>query len=126
MRKSHEEFRLANIPNAWGSEAAYFTGLGEGDGAAPATSPWYETLIKAAVPALTTAYMQRQMTKVNVARLNAGQSPLTAEEFSATYQPNAANVAVGPDRTARNLIIAALVGATIYGGVRLMQHGRRR
>lgn len=112
-------------PDAVESEAAYFAGLGEGDSAAPAATPWYETVVKAVVPAVTTAYMQNQLTKLNVARLNAGQSPLTAEQFSAAYQPTAATVAVGPDRTAKTLIMAALVGAAIYGGVRIFQ-GRRR
>lgn len=109
---------------AWDNEAAYFAGLGA-DEAAPASSPWYETLIKTAVPALTTAYMQQQLTKINVARLNAGQAPLTAAEFSETYQPNAANVSVGPDRTARNLIVAGMVGVAIFGAAKLLQ-GRRR
>lgn len=119
-------YRRDHAIDAFETEDAYYVGLGEsGDGAAPTASPWYETVIKSVVPAVTTAYMQNQLTKLNVARLNAGQSPLTAEQFSAAYQPTAANVAIGPDRTAKTLIMIALVGAAVYGGVRVFQ-GRRR
>lgn len=120
----HQQQAYAMNPEGrYETEADYFAGLGaDGDAA---NSPWYETLIKVGVPALTTAYTQQQLTKINVARLNAGQSPITAAEFTATYQPAAANVAVGPDQTAKTLIMIALVGFAIYGGVRIFQ-GRRR
>lgn len=108
-------------PNAYDSEAAYFSGLGDVEVAT--ASPWYETLIKTGIPALTTAYAQQQLTKLNVARLNAGQSPLTAAEFTA-YQPAAATVSVGPDSTAQKFMVAALVGGALYFGAKLAM-GRR-
>jgi len=124
MRQPTAYIRDFNADAAYDSEAGYWAGLGEGE--APAATPWYETLIKTAIPALSTVYMQKQLTKINVARLNAGQSPLTAEEFSATYQPNAANVSVGPDRTATRLVIAGLTLGALYFGARLVMQGRRR
>lgn len=109
--------------NAYASEAAYFAGLGADP--APPEPSWLDTLIKAGVPALTSAYTQRELTKFNIARLNAGQSPITAEEFGASYQPASARVTVGPDPMARNLMIAALIGGAIFIGVQFFAPRRR-
>lgn len=125
MRMQNAYCRDHNAEHCFNSETAYFDGLGDGE-AAPAASGW-ENIFKVAVPALTTAYMQNQLTKLNVARLNAGQSPVTAADFAANYQPTAANVAVGPDRTATQLIFGAMALGGLYFGARLFmnQRGRR-
>jgi len=71
----------------------------------PRETPWYETLIKATVPAAMTIWQQQQMTKLNLARINAGQAPMTAAQYAAVYQPPSARVQVGPDAQAEKLIM---------------------
>lgn len=120
----------ANDPRYWNSEAMYFAGgLGEADesvinvtpsGATTrqAESPWYETLIKTAVPALTTAYQQTQLTKLNLARINSGQPPITAQQFAATYQPPTAQVQFGVTSQAQKLLMYGAIAALGLVGLR--------
>ena len=80
-------------------------------------SPWYQTLIQTAVPALTTVYTQNQLTKMNIARINAGQAPLTASEYAAVYQP-AAQFQVGPDAATKRLMAYGAVALLALVGLR--------
>lgn len=113
----------------WESERRYFSGLGEsaddaslltvtpsGSTTRQGETPWYESLIKTAVPVLASAYQQNQMTKLNLARINQGQPPLTAEQYSAVYQPVGARVEVGASSgLMRGLMFAGLGIAAIVG-----------
>lgn len=104
----------------------YFSGLGDtaemnagmvnvtpsGEPTRQAEKPWYETLIQTAVPALTAAYAQNQMTKLNVSRINQGLPPLSAQEYAAVYQPPSAQVQVGPTQQATKLLM--------YGGLAVL------
>lgn len=112
----------------WESERRYFSGLGESDSdpglltVTPSGSttrqgeatPWYESLIKTAVPVLATAYQQNQMTKLNLARINQGQPPLTAEQYTSVYQPAAARVEVG---TSKKLTQMLMIGGAVVAGI---------
>ena len=80
--------------------------------------PWYQTLLKTAVPALTTVYAQNQMTKTNIARINAGQAPLTASEYAAVYQPPSAQVQVGPDASAKRMLLYGGLAVLAYVGLK--------
>lgn len=110
------------------TQNGYF-GLGDPDTAAAAVTPsgvptkqadvpWYQTLIQTAVPALTTVYAQNQLTKTNIARINNGLPALTASEYAATYQPPSAQVQVGPDATAKRLMMYAGFGLLAYLGLK--------
>jgi hypothetical protein len=118
--------------NAWDNERRFYAGLGDtqemnaaagmievtpsGVPTRQAETPWYESLFKAAVPALTTAYAQNQMTKLNISRINQGMAPFSAAEYAAVYQPPSAQVQVGPTQQATKMLmfgglaILALVG----------------
>lgn len=122
MRMQNAYCRDHYAEDCYNSENTYFEGLGEGE-TAPASS--WENFFKTAVPTLMNAYTQRQLTKLNVARLNAGQAPLTPGEFQASYQPATATVAVGPDQTASRLIVAGLALGALYFGTRLVLSNRR-
>lgn len=104
----------------WESERAFFAGLGEsptdpalltvtpsGSATRQAEVPWYESLIKTAVPVLASAYSQNQLTKLNLARINQGQPPFTAEQYAAVYQPPSARVEVG---ATQGLMKALMIG----------------
>lgn len=120
----------ANDPRAWASEQMYYAGtLGETNESAimvtpsgattrQAETPWYETLIKTAVPVVASAYQQSQMTKLNLARINQGQPPLTAQQFAATYQPPAAQVNVGVTSQMQKMLMYAAGAGLLLVGLR--------
>lgn len=119
----------------WQTENAYFAypgsigssgGLGEDAGetivmtdgseitrAAPAATskPWYETLVQSLVPAAASVVAARELNKLNTQRIQAGLPMLTAQQYSAQYQPPTATVAVGPSAAAMQLVK--------YGGIAL-------
>lgn len=80
--------------------------------------PWYETLIQTTVPVLASAYQQNQMTKLNIARINQGQPPLSAEQYAAVYQPPSAQVQVGPDATMKKVMMFGGLGLLAFFGLR--------
>lgn len=92
---------------------------GMGDATAAMTTPsgasttWADAF-KSALPVLASAYQQRQLTKLNVARINRNQPPLTAEE----YAPMAAQVRVGTTDDTKKLLMYAAVGIAALVGLR--------
>ena len=119
------------------SEAGYYSGflgepsdtMGEGDATTVMMTPsgaptkqaepaWYETLIKTAVPAIATAYQQRELTKLNIARMNSGQAPLTAAQYAAVYQPPSAQVQIGATSDTKRLLMYAAIGVAALVGLR--------
>jgi len=119
----------ANDPRAWSSERMYFLGEDSADPSAimvtpsgaptrQAETPWYQTLIQTAVPALTTLYAQREMNKLNVARINRGQAPLTSAQYAAAYQPPSAQVQFGATADAKKLMLYAALGVAALVGLR--------
>jgi hypothetical protein len=88
---------------------------------APAT-PWYDTLAKTITPVIASTYQQAQLTKLNVARMQQGLQPLTAQQYAANYQVPAAQVQVGMDAGTRQLVTYGLIG---LAGLYLMRHMRR-
>lgn len=119
----------ANDPRAWGSERMYFLGEDSADPSAimvtpsgnatrQAEAPWYQTLIQTAVPAISTLYAQREMTKLNLARINKGQPPLTAQQYAAVYQPPSAQVQFGATADTKKLMLYAALGVAALVGLR--------
>lgn len=80
--------------------------------------PWYETLIQTTVPVLASAYQQNQMTKLNIARINQGQPPLSAEQYAAVYQPPSAQVQLGPDAAMKKVLMFGGLGLLAFFGLR--------
>ncbi len=126
---------MSRSNNYWRGDASEsetqhgYYGLGEPDTSAAkvtpsgaptkqADAPWYQTLIQTAVPAITTAYAQNQMTKTNIARINAGLPALTAQEYATVYQPPSAQIQVGPDATAKKWLLYGGVALAAYIGLR--------
>lgn len=73
-------------------------------------------VVNTALPVLANVYQQQQLTRMNVARINAGQPPITASDWARTYQPPSAQVQVGVTNRAEKMImfgglaVLALVG----------------
>jgi hypothetical protein len=95
--------------NRWNREAGYFRGLGD-DTTTTDTSTWVDA-IKEVLPAVASVYQQDQFNKANIALINQGKPPMSAQQYMAT-QPPTANVVVGPNSTAQK--------ALIYGGIALL------
>lgn len=114
-------------PRAWASERMYFLGEEEADSSAimvtpsgaatrQAEAPWYQTLIQTAVPAISTLYAQRELTKLNLARINKGQQPMTAAQFASVYQPPSAQVQIGATADTKKLLLyAGIAGLALVG-----------
>lgn len=86
--------------------------------------PWYRQIIAdlgKAIPGLATTYLsikqQGELNKINLARANAGQPPIDAQEYQAGVQ-------VGVSRSTQNtvlLVAAGIAVAVLVSG----QRGRR-
>lgn len=127
MHENYDEGR-------WSSDAAFFAGPNDPAAASvvitpggdpSAAKPWYETVIQTAVPALATAYQQRLLTQTNIARINAGLAPLTAEQYAAVYQPPTAQVTVGPNQSATRAMWFFGVGILGLMGYSMWLRNRR-
>lgn len=117
-------------PRTWASERAFFSGMGEADEATPtavtpsgattrqAETPWYQTAIQTIVPAAAAVYQQRQLTKLNIARINQGQAPMSADQYAEIYQPPAAQLQVGPTTRATNMLLWVGGGIALLVGLR--------
>jgi hypothetical protein len=108
----------------------YHTGLGEDAGESTlmvTTTPSGETtrqgggtdwgsIITGALPTLLSVYQQRELTRMNVARINAGQPPLSVQEYTSNYRVPSAEVQVGVAPNAQRMLmfgglaVLALVG----------------
>lgn len=122
---------MSNLSTRYDSERAFFSGLGEsaddstlltvtpsGSTTRQGETPWYESLIKTAVPVLASAYQQNQMTKLNLARINQGQPPLTAEQYASVYQPVGARVEVGASSALMKALLFAGAGVAVIVGLK--------
>lgn len=91
---------------AYTREADYYDELGADPatvtvpGGDPNAVPWWQTTLQTTLPVLATAYQQKLLADTNIARINQGLPPLTADQFAAVYQPPAAQVTVGPTQSA--------------------------
>lgn len=116
-------------PRAWDSGAMYFVGqsdrheLGDAE-AVMSTTPsgnstsWADAF-KSAIPTLAAVYQQRQLTKLNLARINRNQPPITAREYAEVYQPPAAQVQVGATSDTKKLMLYAAIGVAALVGLRV-------
>lgn len=114
-------------PEKWASEGAYFLGEDSSDASivniTPSgnttrqETPWYESAIKTALPVLANVYQQREMTKMNIARMNRGLSPLTGSQY-AQFQPPTAQVQFGATADAKKLMLYAAIGVAALVGLR--------
>lgn len=111
---------------AWDDGSMYSVGLnddGVGDDALMTTTPsgastsWADAF-KSAVPILASVYQQKQLTKLNVARINKNQAPLTAQEFSSVYQPASAQVQFGATSDMKKVMLYAALGIAALVGLR--------
>lgn len=112
--------------DAWSNGCMYSVGLGDdtvGDDSIMATTPsgastnWADAF-KSAMPLLASVYQQRQMTNLNIARINRNQPPLTAREYASVYQPPSAQVQIGATQDAKRLMLYAALGIAALVGLR--------
>lgn len=134
-RKSAELFYLfpeggSDNPHQWSSEAGYFKGLGEDAGesvtmtptgapsssqasnaAATSSGGFFQSFANAAqqlLPVAANVYAQKKFTDLNLARAQAGQPLVSAAQFQQMYPT--ATVAVGPNETAKKLLMWGAIG----------------
>ena len=106
---------------AWNSGAMYHQGLRDygmtTDASIMSTTPsgystsWSDT-IKAAIPVLASAYQQKQLVDLNIARINKNLPPLTPDQFPATQ------VQVGATADTKRLMLYAAFGIAALIGLR--------
>lgn len=75
-------------------------------------------VINTVLPTLANVYQQRQLTRLNVARINAGQSPITAGEFGASYRVPTAEVQIGATAQTQRLMMFMGLGVAVLVGLR--------
>ena len=123
---------------AWERGSMYSRGLGgdsmgEGDDDLMAVTPsgaatsWsapsaaaasWTDAFKTAAPILASVLQQGQLTKLNVARINANQPPLTAQEYARVYQPPSAQVQFGVTENAQRGLLYVGIGLAALVGLR--------
>ncbi len=116
----------------WEDEAGYFRGLGDdgmfttdatltpsGDATRQTSSgsSWVDAF-KAALPAVAGVVQQREFNKMNLALINTGKPPMSAQQYTNVYQPAAARVVVGPTDDAKKWMTYAAVALAAYLGLR--------
>lgn len=72
----------------------------------------------AVVPALLNAYGQQQLTRLNVARINNGMPPITANEYVSTYRPPTAELQIGATQSTQRLVMFMGLGVLALVGLR--------
>jgi hypothetical protein len=72
-------------------------------------NPWADAL-KALAPTIASVYSQTQLTKMNVARMQKGLAPISAEDFASNYQVPAAQVQFGMDAQTRQMLMYGAIG----------------
>lgn len=98
--------------NRWNTEGGYFRGLNDdGD-----SSSWVDAF-KEVLPAVASVYQQREFNKYNLALINKGQPPISAQQYT-TMQPAAAKVEVGPTADAKKWLIYGGIGLLALVGLR--------
>jgi hypothetical protein len=98
-------------------------GLGEEDGSyvmvttTPSGEPTRQSpdtdwgaVARSVIPSVMSVYQQAQLTRMNVARINAGQQPLSAQEFGANYRVPSAEVQIGATAQTQRLMMFAGLG----------------
>jgi hypothetical protein len=73
---------------------------------------------KSAIPVLASVYQQKQLTQMNLARINRNQPPLTAQEYATVYQPPSAQVQFGATSDAKRMMLYAALGIAALVGLR--------
>ena len=111
----------------------YYAGLGEDGGentlmvtTTPSGMPTrqsesstdWSSIINATLPTVLSVYQQQQLTRMNVARINAGQPPLSVSEFGANYRVPSAEVQIGATAQTQRLMLYAGLGVLALVGLR--------
>lgn len=120
-------------PARWEGESGYFRGLGD-EGSdlidfsiTPSGSPTRQTgesggggwvdAFTSVLPAALGVIAQQQYNKMNLALINSGRPPLTAQQYQQVYQPST-KVAVGPTSDAKKWIVYLGIGVAALVGLR--------
>lgn len=75
-------------------------------------------VINTALPTVLNVYQQQQLTRMNVARINAGQPPLSVAEFGANYRVPTAEVQIGATAQTQRLMMFMGLGVLALVGLR--------
>ena len=113
------------------SNTDYYRGLGEDAGEntltliTPSGAPTRQSggtdwgaVFGAAVPTLMSVYQQQQLTRLNLARINAGQPPLSASDYGANYRVPSAELQIGATAQTQRLMMYAGFGVLALVGLR--------
>jgi hypothetical protein len=75
-------------------------------------------VFSAAVPTAMSVYQQNQLTRMNVARINAGRAPLSADEFGANFRVPSAEVQIGASAQMQKMMLYAGLGVLALVGLK--------
>lgn len=78
----------------------------------------WAAVVNAALPTVMSVYQQQQLTRMNVARINAGQPPLSVSEFGANYRVPSAEVQIGATAQTQRMLMFAGLGVLALVGLR--------
>lgn len=109
--------------------ADYYTSLGEDAGEStlmvtttpsgiPTRQSDWGSAVSNLLPAVLSVYQQHQLTRLNLARINSGQPPLTAAEYTNVYRPPTAEVQIGATAQTQRLLMFAGMGVLALVGLR--------
>lgn len=107
------------LGDTWGSETEVVAAQGD------KSEPWYTSVLRSTLPVLAQTYQQQQLTKLNISRMQQGLPPIDAATYAQNYMVPAAQVQVGPNAAAQNLLIyggGALLAFLVLNSV--MKHRR--
>lgn len=117
-------------PRRWGSEGGYFRGVGDdglsffdttvtpsGDATRQTSGSTWVDAFKETLPIIAGAYQQREFNKMNMALINTGRPPISAQQYT-QMQPAAARVEVGATSDTKRWIIYAGLGVLALVGLR--------
>jgi len=82
-----------------------------------ASTDW-GAIATAVLPVALSVYQQQQMTRLNIARINAGQPPLSRSEYAAVYRAPSAEVQIGATESAQRMMMFLGLGVLGLVGLR--------
>lgn len=114
----HHDYYSPSLGEDGGESTLMVTTTPSGAPTRQGTDVDWGSVINTALPTVMNVYQQRQLTRMNVARINAGQAPITADEFGASYRVPTAEVQIGATAQTQRLVMFMGLGVLALVGLR--------
>lgn len=116
-RRYTDNSALAGVGEDAGESTLFVTTTPSGQPTRQSSTDW-GAVITAALPAVLNVYGQQQLTRLNVARINNGMPPITANEYVSTYRPPTAELQIGATQSTQRLVMFMGLGVLALVGLR--------